>query len=66
MLVGHVGKLVKVAAGIWNTHSRFGDARLETLAALAGAGRRLPAAHPASDWSWPQPRPLSRRWPRRD
>lgn len=36
VLIGHVGKLVKVAAGIFDTHSRHGDARLETVAALAG------------------------------
>jgi cobalt-precorrin-5B (C1)-methyltransferase len=44
ILVGHAGKLVKVSAGLFNTHSRFGDARLETLAALAaaeGADREL-------------------------
>ena len=42
LLVGHVGKLVKCAAGVMNTHSRVADARRETLAAhaaLCGADR---------------------------
>lgn len=44
LLVGHIGKLVKVAAGVMNTHSRQADCRFEVLAAhaaMAGAGKEL-------------------------
>jgi len=44
LLVGHLGKLFKVAAGIFHTHSRVADARFEIFAAhasLLGAGREL-------------------------
>lgn len=40
LLTGHIGKLVKVAGGIMNTHSREGDCRMELIASsalLAGA-----------------------------
>jgi cobalt-precorrin-5B (C1)-methyltransferase len=35
LLLGHVGKLVKLGIGMLNTHSAYGDGRLETLAACA-------------------------------
>ncbi len=35
LLCGHLGKLVKVAAGNMHTHNRISDARMETLAAYA-------------------------------
>lgn len=37
VLLGHSGKLVKIAAGIFNTHHRMGDARNEVIAAHAAA-----------------------------
>lgn len=36
LLIGHGGKLIKVAAGIMNTHSSVADGRMEVLAAYAG------------------------------
>ena len=35
LLVGHIGKLVKLAGGIMNTHSRNADARMDILTAHA-------------------------------
>ena len=37
LLVGHGGKLIKLAAGVMNTHSSVADGRMETLAAWGGA-----------------------------
>lgn len=47
LLVGDIGKFVKLAGGIMNTHSRSADARLEILtahAAVLGAGKDTAAA----------------------
>lgn len=35
LLTGHIGKLIKVAGGIMNTHSKEGDCRMELLTAFA-------------------------------
>lgn len=42
LLTGHVGKLIKVAGGIMNTHSREADCRMELLAAFSVRARVEP------------------------
>ena len=37
LLIGHIGKLVKLAGGMWNTHSKFGDCRMEIIASHSAA-----------------------------
>lgn len=47
LLVGHIGKLAKLAGGIMNTHSRYADCRTELFcahAAVCGASRQTCAA----------------------
>ena len=44
LLIGHIGKLVKLGSGIMQTHSSYADGRMETLitcAALAGVQRDI-------------------------
>ena len=43
IVAGHVGKMSKVAAGLFDTHWTCGDARLETIGAWAGAAGASPA-----------------------
>lgn len=37
LLIGHIGKLVKLAGGMFNTHSKYGDCRMDILTAQAAA-----------------------------
>lgn len=37
LLIGHIGKLIKIAGGMLNTHSKYGDCRMEIIAAHAAA-----------------------------
>lgn len=42
LFVAHIGKFIKVSAGVMNTHSKYGDGRMEAVAACAEAsGGRL-------------------------
>ena len=31
VIVGHAGKMVKLAAGMFNTHSKYGDNRVQSI-----------------------------------
>ncbi|MGL5436744.1 MAG: cobalt-precorrin-5B (C(1))-methyltransferase CbiD [Lachnospiraceae bacterium] len=44
LFVGHIGKLIKVSGGVRNTHSKYGDRRMELLA--DASGKILPALVP--------------------
>ncbi|MCR5122578.1 MAG: cobalt-precorrin-5B (C(1))-methyltransferase CbiD [Ruminococcus sp.] len=49
LLIGHIGKLVKLGSGIMNTHSAYADGRMETLMAcgvLAGIDSKVLARLP--------------------
>ena len=50
LLIGHIGKLVKLGIGLMNTHSAFGDGRMETLIACAlAAGAEAPLLRRIAD-----------------
>lgn len=50
VLIGHPGKLIKIAAGIFHTHSHIADARMEVMVAhLALLGAPLPLLQAVSD-----------------
>lgn len=50
LLVGHIGKFAKLAAGVMNTHSRYADGRLEVFCAHAAlCGASLPTLRAIMD-----------------
>ena len=50
VLIGHPGKLIKIAAGIFHTHSHIADARMEVMVAhLALLGAPLPLLQVVSE-----------------
>ncbi|MEG1524583.1 MAG: cobalt-precorrin-5B (C(1))-methyltransferase CbiD [Clostridia bacterium] len=50
LMIGHIGKLVKLGIGLMNTHSSNGDGRMETLCACALAvGAETPLLKEISD-----------------
>jgi cobalt-precorrin-5B (C1)-methyltransferase len=50
LLIGHIGKIIKLALGMTNTHSSYGDGRMEALIAVAlQAGAPLELLHQIKD-----------------
>ena len=45
LFVAHIGKFIKVAGGIMNTHSRNADARMEILCANAAIAGQIPVCY---------------------
>ncbi|MCR5215401.1 MAG: cobalt-precorrin-5B (C(1))-methyltransferase CbiD [Lachnospiraceae bacterium] len=44
LLCGHIGKLIKLSGGMWNTHSKCGDCRMELMVA-AGLSAGMSPEH---------------------
>ena len=55
LFVGHIGKLVKVAGGIRNTHSQYGDHRMEILTEIAESLLWKDEKRQKSDKDWTIP-----------
>ena len=51
ILVGHIGKLVKLAGNMMNTHSKYGDCRAEGSCALWQAARARPRRCSGRCWT---------------